>query len=93
MYKNLFTNIFVKPIFFVGMLTMLYAVIMIKVLYLSNNDVNIFFEVYTILTGIFLVSRFMIAYFYRDDHSKKLKDNDYPTVSFVIACIYEEDSI
>lgn len=47
--------------------------------------------VYGIISGLFLLSRLIISYYYKDDHSKVYPR--YPSVSFVIACKNEEDSI
>ena len=57
---------------------------------------NIFLVAYTAGTTLYLVSRLAIAVFYRDHHRGKPHpyfDSEYPSVSFVIACKNEEDSI
>lgn len=50
-------------------------------------------DLYLILSGFFLLSRFFIVIFYTDAHTKAYADSEYPTVSFVIAAKNEESSI
>lgn len=91
-YKNITKN--AKKLIYIGLFfILLYFILMYKVYFFLNSPWNIFLHLYTILTSGFLLSRFMIAYFYNDDHSKVYSDELYPSVSFVIACKNEEDSI
>ncbi len=53
----------------------------------------LFVKIYIALTGLFLLSRFLIIIFYFDKHTKKFHASQYPSVSFVIAAKNEGDSI
>lgn len=71
----------------------LYLILLYKVYYLINSPWNVLFRVYSLLTGVFLFSRFVISYFYSDKHNYGYSPDLYPKCSFVISCKNEEDSI
>ena len=50
-------------------------------------------RLYILLSGLFLLSRFLVILFYEDEHLGGYKPKDYPSVSFVIAGKNEEESI
>jgi len=87
------------PLFFLA----LYGLLLYKVCGLLGVHNNIFLVAYTVGTSVYLVSRFAISAFYHDDHREepyyivsswpKKSRKEYPSVSFVIACKNEEDSI
>lgn len=72
---------------------LLYLVVLYKVYYFAHGPKSLAIEVYSIATGLFLLSRFAITFFYEDEHEESYAASRYPTVSFVIACKNEEDSI
>lgn len=80
---------FLGSIFFI----LLYFVILYKLYFIFNSTFNLFLEAYTFFSGLFLISRLIIAYFYDDDHSIFISPKKYPSVSFVISCKNEEKSI
>jgi len=81
-------------IYIVIFLIALHLLFLYKVTLLWSTNNAWWFELYIVLTGTYLLSRFFIVYFYEDDHRHgKWKDSDYPTVSFVIAGKDEGDSI
>lgn len=88
-------NVPIKKVLLTGIfLFLLYLIILYKLYFLFNSRFHLLIEAYTIFTGLFLLSRLIIAFFYEDDHSKfSKKQKKYPSVSFVIACKNEEDSI
>jgi len=71
----------------------LYLILLYKVYYLINSPWNALFRIYSLLTGVFLFSRFIISYFYSDKHNHQYSPGLYPKCSFVISCKNEEDSI
>lgn len=87
--KNMIWRASLWSIFF----GILYVILLYKIYYLLNSRSYIFLELYSFTTGLFLLSRFPLAFFYEDDHSVTFADDRYPSVSFVIACKDEEDSI
>jgi hyaluronan synthase len=78
---------------FVFFIVLLFLLFLYKYYFIQNSSINFVIETYSILTGLFLFSRFILSYYYHDDHSKKFRSSDYPSISFVIACKNEEDSI
>lgn len=76
-------------------LFLLYWIVLYKLYFLFNSPFDIFIEIYTIATSLFLLSRFVISVFYDDDHSEdhRIAESEYPGVSFVISCKNEEKSI
>jgi hyaluronan synthase len=69
----------------------LYLIVLIKVLngfgYYSHNY---FFFVYSMIIGIYILSRFLLSYFYTIKLSKEYYE---PTVTFVVPAKNEEDNI
>jgi len=82
-----------KTVYGIVFFIILYLVLIYRIYYLLNTHSNSQIEIYTIVTSLFLLSRFVIAVFYDDLHKKRFKKEKYPTVSFVISCKNEEDSI
>lgn len=76
-------------VFFVS----LYLVCAYKIYYILNPSAGFFVWSYGSLVGIFLLSRLITAFYYTDGHGKKYRPEDYPSISFVIACKNEEESI
>lgn len=72
---------------------LLYAVLSYKIYYLTNTAFDFAVSTYTLLISTFLLSRFLIAYFYDDNHRLFLKKKIFPKISFVIACKNEVGSI
>lgn len=69
----------------------LYLILMIKVT--TNYDpetYGIFFTTYSILIGVYILSRFLLAYFH---HSPKYDEHYQPSVTFVVPAKNEEDNI
>lgn len=71
----------------------LHLLFLYKTTLLFTNQTYWLVNLYIILTGSFLLSRFFIAYFYQDFHDRKIAASKYPTMSFVIAAKNEEGSI
>jgi hyaluronan synthase len=74
----------------------LYAVIEFKFIIMEDYlgaPANLFWKVYGIATGVFLISRFLIVSFYRDDHTNILTPSQYPSVSIIVAAKNEEQAI
>ncbi len=68
----------------------IYLILLIKVT--SNYYVNhsLFFTIYSVLIGLYILSRFLLSYFYKIENY----DESYePTVSFVVPAKDEEDNI
>lgn len=88
-YKKLLAKILFTLIFFL----VLYGILIYKLVFFLNTPWQWAAGIYSLLTGAFLLSRFAIVLFYSDLHTKKYKSKKYPTISVVIACKNEEDSI
>ncbi|MDQ3077087.1 MAG: glycosyltransferase [bacterium] len=72
---------------------LLHILFIYKATLLIDGYQSWFIEAYVFLTGLFLMSRFLIIIFYKDSHSTAYSASMYPSVSFVIAAKNEEDSI
>jgi hyaluronan synthase len=83
-------GVFVASIVF---LVGLHLIFLYKTTLFLSDSSHWIVKLYIAVTGMFLLSRFLIIQFYRDDHSVILPSYSYPTVSFVIAAKNEEDSI
>jgi len=82
-YKN--KNINGWIIFFIT----IYITLIIKLVTFKEIDNSIFFGAYSLIITVYILSRFLIAYFYEN-----LPENGYePTVSFVVPAYNEEDAI
>jgi hyaluronan synthase len=69
---------------------LLYIITLIKLTIGFNTGHNIFFNVYSIIIGIYILSRFLLSYF----HNSVEFDPSYePTVTFVVPAKNEEDNI
>lgn len=88
-----FRKIVIKAFFIALFFVVLYGILIYKLVFFINTPWSWAAGLYSLLTGTFLLSRFAIVFFYTDQHTKKYKPKDYPTVSVVIACKNEEDSI
>lgn len=65
-----------------------------KIVYLLHSNEGMFWYFYSLLTGSFLLTRLPLGYFYQDLHSQtEMLQEQYPSISFVIAAKNEEDSI
>ncbi len=70
------------------------GLILYKVVFIANMTLAIsFWTIYGIITTLFLITRIPYSYLYKDEHNKKYKRTDYPSVSIVIAAKNEEDGI
>jgi hyaluronan synthase len=68
----------------------IYAIFLIKAITTGNIPHNIFFGLYSIVITLYILSRFLFAYF----HRKTPPDPSYqPTVTFVVPAKNEEDNI
>jgi hyaluronan synthase len=88
-YFKYFKKLVIAAIFFV----LLYLILIYKIYFLFNSQWNFLLYLYTTLTSVFLMSRFIISYFYTDEHKVTYLGKEFPSVSFVISCKNEEDSI
>ena len=72
--------------------SLIYVVLVIKLVTLQTIDNNILFGAYSILVSFYILSRFGLAYFYEPDAS--LFDKNYsPTVSFAVPSKNEGENI
>ncbi len=88
-----YKKILIKSFFIIFFFLILYGILIYKLVFFLNTPWEWGPGFYSLLTGAFLLSRFAIVLFYTDHHTKKYKGKKYPTVSIVIACKNEEDSI
>jgi hyaluronan synthase len=74
---------------------LLYIIVLYKLLFFTTFHVYTLPEIYTIVASIYLLSRFLIIYFYKDNHQINIPQEqiNWPDISFVIACKNEEKSI
>ncbi len=80
----------VRTLYWAAFFGLLYLILSYRLYTLDRISTNHFFYFYSILTSIFLISRFVISVYYKDEHTRHSK---YPSISFIIACKNEEDSI
>jgi hyaluronan synthase len=76
--------------YLIASLALLYVVLEYKLYFIEHGQVSPFFFFYSILTTGFLLSRILISFYYVDIHKRFRK---YPSVSIIISCKNEEDSI
>lgn len=69
---------------------LIYIILLIKALTIGSGDHNIFFFVYSITVTVYILSRFLLAYFYK---TYEYDPSYVPSVSFVIPAKNEEDNI
>jgi len=87
-------NIITKTLLFVLFLTLVTALLLYKVILISNIPGSpTFWTFYGIIATVFLVTRIPYAYLYKDNHNEKYNHYDYPDVSVIIAVKNEEDGI
>src|SRR4029077_2573276 len=70
--------------------SVIYVIIVLKVLTYRTIPSDVFFGFYGILVTTYILSRFILAYFH---YSPEFDDNYEPTVSFVVPAKNEEDNI
>lgn len=70
----------------------IYVVFVIKLVTIQEMDDSLFFAGYSIAVSLYILSRFVLAYFY-DPKLPKLKRNYEPTVSFAVPSKDEEENI
>src|SRR3989344_7103179 len=87
-YIKFFRNL-VSALIFLGLL---YLILLYRFYYLLNTHESIWLTIYATCASIFLLTRLLVAFFYEDHHTHEL-DVQYPSVSFVISCKNEQDSI
>jgi hyaluronan synthase len=87
--SSLFTKLIVFVLFLIG----LHILFVYKFTIVVAGNHFLLIKFYALLTGLFLVSRFLILIFYEDRHEAAHSSEAYPSVSFVIAGKNEEDSI
>ena len=71
---------------------LVYLVLVIKLITIKEIDNNILFGLYSLGVSLYLLSRFVIAYFYEVDN-KKMRVDYLPTISFGVPAKNEEDNI
>jgi len=77
-------------------LSLLFIVILYKVVYYLNFELATFWYLYSMLAGIFLLSRLPLAYLQKGSLDQPLEGNanfEYPDISIIIAAKDEEVSI
>ncbi len=73
---------------------LVYAIVVIKVENIQSfRSDQWFFFIYSFAVAIYVLSRFLIAYFYKPNVLEEQSDADLPTVSFGIPCKNEEENI
>jgi hyaluronan synthase len=82
----------VKPALLAAFFVCLWWVLIYRTATFLGTSWDIWFQIYSLITAIFLISRLVVAFYYSDKHNKHPK-SAYPSVSFIIACKNEEDSI
>jgi len=84
-----------KMLAFLLFLTLVYLVVVYKILFYLTYPVFSLEVTYSAIASIFLLSRFLFVYFYRDNHNLNIPEEEiiWPDISFIIACKNEEDSI
>ncbi len=89
----------VRPFSFTKIMVFLAFVLGVHVLFVYKSTLILtshdfwFIKAYVVLTGLFLISRFLLVIFYTDNHDVAYSASSYPSVSFVIAGKNEEASI
>jgi hyaluronan synthase len=71
---------------------LIYIVLLIKLITLKEIDTGIFFKTYSVVVSAYILSRFMIAYFYDHQHPK-FNNKFEPRVAFGIPSKNEEENI
>jgi hyaluronan synthase len=69
------------------------AVIFYKLMQIFSVEHLWWVSLYTSVTTLFLLSRPIVTFFYKDRHTHRFGPERYPTVTFVIAAKNEEDAI
>lgn len=82
-------RIFVAVLFIIG----LHIIFLYKATQVITNHGYWLIQGYIFVTGLFLLSRFFVVFFYTDSHRKRYTTDKYPSVSFVIAAKNEGASI
>lgn len=72
----------------------IYIVFIIKFVTIREFDNNIFFAAYSIIVSLYILSRFLLAYFYDPEHEESgYCDGFEPTLSFAVPSKNEEENI
>jgi len=71
---------------------LVYAVLLIKFITIQNMGGGIWFKIYSLSISFYILSRFVLSYFYEYDHPRYRKDYE-PTVSFGVPSKNEEENI
>jgi len=84
-----------KILAFLIFLFLLYIVVFYKILFFSTYHVFAFAEIYTTIATVYLLSRFLFVYFYKDNHKIDIPQDKirWSDITFIIACKNEEKSI
>jgi hyaluronan synthase len=70
----------------------IYIVIVIKIITFQELNNNLFFGIYSITVTLYILSRFVISYFYEPE-IEKFDRNFEPTISFGVPCYNEGQNI
>lgn len=70
----------------------IFIILQIKLVTLSSLNDFLFFKTYSVLVSLYILSRFLISFFYRP-HSSMFDYDFSPTISYVIPCKNEEENI
>jgi hyaluronan synthase len=91
MYHRMITKMFAFLLF----LSLLYIVVVYKILFYLTYSVFGIEVTYSAIASMFLLSRFLFVYFYKDNHILNIPQEEiiWPDISFIIACKNEEESI
>jgi hyaluronan synthase len=76
----------------VAFFALIYIVLLVKLITIRIEDMGIFFKVYSVSVSCYILSRFVIAYFFEEDHPRFMNDYE-PTVSFGIPAKNEGENI
>ncbi len=71
---------------------LIYIVLLIKFITIQNLSGGVWFKIYSLNVSIYILSRFLLAYFYETDNPK-YKKNYEPTISFGVPAKDEEENI
>jgi len=71
---------------------LVYVVLLIKFISLENMSAGFWFKTYSISISLYILSRFLLSYFYECDHPRYKKDYR-PTISFGVPAKNEEWNI
>lgn len=85
---------FGKATLFFVFISLLTCLILYKAILIGSTvEFSSFWTFYGIIVSLFLLSRIPYAYMYADEHDVVYADEDYPSVSVIIAAMNEENGI